>query len=145
MANNNGLYETKSSDLRPKWHQFDAENQTLGRLSSMIAKILQGKHKPNYVPHLNTGDFVIVTNVEKIRATGQKLTDKMYYHYSGFHGGLRTETLADILEKNPERVLRQSVKGMLPKNSMGRKMLSRLKLYSGSEHPHQAQINSGQK
>jgi large subunit ribosomal protein L13 len=142
---NNGLYETKSSDLSPKWHHFDAENQTLGRLSTMIARILQGKHKPNYVPHLNTGDFVIVTNVEKIRATGQKLADKMYYKYSGFHGGLRTETLSDILEKNPERVLRQSVKGMLPKHSLGRKMLSRLKLYSGSEHPHQAQMNSGQK
>ena len=87
---NNGLYETKSSDLNPKWHHFDAENQTLGRLSSMIAKILQGKHKPNYVPHLNTGDFIVVTNVEKIRATGQKLSDKMYYQHSGYHGGLRT-------------------------------------------------------
>ncbi|MBS57249.1 MAG: 50S ribosomal protein L13 [Chloroflexi bacterium] len=142
---NNGLYETKSSDLNPKWHHFDAENQTLGRLSSMIAKILQGKHKPNYVPHLNTGDFIVVTNVEKIRATGQKLSDKMYYQHSGYHGGLRTETLSDILEKNPERVLRKSVKGMLPKNSMGRHMLSRLKLYSGSEHPHQAQLGIEEK
>tara|TARA_B100000686_G_C16743805_1_gene948214 strand:+ start:842 stop:1276 length:435 start_codon:yes stop_codon:yes gene_type:complete len=142
---NNGLYETKSSDLNPKWHHFDAENQTLGRLSSMIAKILQGKHKPNYVPHLNTGDFIVVTNVEKIRATGQKLSDKMYYQHSGYHGGLRTETLSDILEKNPERVLRKSVKGMLPKNSMGRHMLSRLKLYSGNEHPHQAQLGIEEK
>ena len=142
---NKGLYETKSSDLNPKWHHFDAENQTLGRLSSMIAKILQGKHKPNYVPHLNTGDFIVVTNVEKIRATGQKLSDKMYYQHSGYHGGLRTETLSDILEKNPERVLRKSVKGMLPKNSMGRQMLSRLKLYSGNEHPHQAQLGIEEK
>ena len=142
---NNGLYETKSSDLNPKWHHFDAENQTLGRLSSMIAKILQGKHKPNYVPHLNTGDFIVVTNVEKIRATGQKLSDKMYYQHSGYHGGLRTETLSDILEKNPARVLRKSVKGMLPKNSMGRHMLSRLKLYSGNEHPHQAQLGIEEK
>ena len=142
---NNGLYETKSSDLNPKWHHFDAENQTLGRLSSMIAKILQGKHKPNYVPHLNTGDFIVVTNVEKIRATGQKLSDKMYYQHSGYHGGLRTETLSDILEKNPDRVLRKSVKGMLPKNSMGRHMLSRLKLYSGNEHPHQAQLGIEEK
>ncbi|MCH2306941.1 MAG: 50S ribosomal protein L13 [SAR202 cluster bacterium] len=142
---NNGLYETKSSDLNPKWHHFDAENQTLGRLSSMIAKILQGKHKPNYVPHLNTGDFIVVTNVEKIRATGQKLSDKMYYQHSGYHGGLRTETLSDILEKNPERVLRKSVKGMLPKNPMGRHMLSRLKLYSGNEHPHQAQLGIEEK
>lgn len=142
---NNGLYETKSSDLNPKWHHFDAENQTLGRLSSMIAKILQGKHKPNYVPHLNTGDFIVVTNVEKIRATGQKLADKMYYQHSGYHGGLRTETLSDILEKNPERVLRKSVKGMLPKNSMGRHMLSRLKLYAGNEHPHQAQLGIEEK
>ena len=142
---NNGLYETKSSDLNPKWHHFDAENQTLGRLSSMIAKILQGKHKPNYVPHLNTGDFIVVTNVEKIRATGQKLSDKMYYQHSGYHGALRTETLSDILEKNPERVLRKSVKGMLPKNPMGRHMLSRLKLYSGNEHPHQAQLGIEEK
>ena len=142
---NNGLYETKSSDLNPKWHHFDADNQTLGRLSSMIAKILQGKHKPNYVPHLNTGDFIVVTNVEKIRATGQKLSDKMYYQHSGYHGGLRTETLSDILEKNPERVLRKSVKGMLPKNPMGRHMLSRLKLYSGNEHPHQAQLGIEEK
>ena len=142
---NNGLYETKSSDLNPKCHHFDAENQTLGRLSSMIAKILQGKHKPNYVPHLNTGDFIVVTNVEKIRATGQKLSDKMYYQHSGYHGGLRTETLSDILEKNPERVLRKSVKGMLPKNPMGRHMLSRLKLYSGNEHPHQAQLGIEEK
>ena len=142
---NNGLYETKSSDLNPKWHHFDAENQTLGRLSSMIAKILQGKHKPNYVPHLNTGDFIVVTNVEKIRATGQKLSDKMYNQHSGYHGGLRTETLSDILEKNPERVLRKSVKGMLPKNPMGRHMLSRLKLYSGNEHPHQAQLGIEEK
>ena len=142
---NNGLYETKSSDLNPKWHHFDAENQTLGRLSSMIAKILQGKHKPNYVPHLNTGDFIVVTNVEKIRATGQKLSDKMYYQHSGYHGGLRTETLSDILEKNPERVLRKAVKGMLPKNPMGRHMLSRLKLYSGNEHPHQAQLGIEEK
>ena len=142
---NNGLYETKSSDLNPKWHHFDAENQTLGRLSSMIAKILQGKHMPNLVPHLNTGDFIVVTNVEKIRATGQKLSDKMYYQHSGYHGGLRTETLSDILEKNPERVLRKSVKGMLPKNSMGRHMLSRLKLYSGNEHPHQAQLGIEEK
>ena len=111
----------------------------------MIAKILQGKHKPNYVPHLNTGDFIVVTNVEKIRATGQKLSDKMYYQHSGYHGGLRTETLSDILEKNPERVLRKSVKGMLPKNSMGRHMLSRLKLYSGNEHPHQAQLGIEEK
>ena len=142
---NNGLNETKSSDLNPKWHHIDAENQTLGRLSSMIAKILQGKHKPNYVPHLNTGDFIVVTNVEKIRATGQKLSDKMYYQHSGYHGGLRTETLSDILEKNPERVLRKSVKGMLPKNPMGRHMLSRLKLYSGNEHPHQAQLGIEEK
>ena len=139
---NNGLFETKSSDLNPKWHHFDAENQTLGRLSTMIAKILQGKHKPTYVPHLNTGDFVVVTNVEKIRATGQKLANKMYYQYSGYHGGLRTETLSDILEKNPEKVLRKSVKGMLPKNSLGRKMLSRLKLYTGHDHPHQAQLTN---
>ena len=138
-------YHQKQSPSDIKWFIIDAKDKVLGRLASRIAKIIQGKHKPNYVPHLNTGDFIVVTNVEKIRATGQKLSDKMYYQHSGYHGGLRTETLSDILEKNPERVLRKSVKGMLPKNSMGRHMLSRLKLYSGNEHPHQAQLGIEEK
>jgi large subunit ribosomal protein L13 len=106
--------------------------------------MLTGKDKPIYAPYLNTGDFVVVTNAEKIRVSGKKLQQKMYYNHSGYHGGLRERTLAQVLEKTPERALKQAVKGMLPKNAMGRNMLSRLKIYAGPEHPHQAQMNDGQ-
>ncbi|MCE2458313.1 MAG: 50S ribosomal protein L13 [Dehalococcoidia bacterium] len=132
-------YETKASDLNPKWHVVDAEGETLGRLATRIATILNGM----YVPHLLTGDFVIVTNAEKIHVTGRKVEQKMYYRHSGYHGGLTEQTLADVLEKHPDRVIRQAVKGMLPKNSLGRKMLKRLKVYVGPDHPHAAQV-SGQ-
>ena len=103
---------------------------------------MTGKLKPIYVPHLLTGDYVVVTNAEKIRVTGNKLRQKIYYRHSGYHGGLKERTLAQMLEKTPDRVIRQAVKGMLPKNSLGRKMLSRLKVYAGPDHPHQAQIGS---
>lgn len=133
-------YETKASDLNPKWHVVDAEGQTLGRLATHIATILNGKHNPMYVPHLLTGDYVVVTNAEKIRVTGRKVQQKMYYRHSGYHGGLTERTLADMLEKHPDRVIRQAVKGMLPKNSLGRKMLKRMKVYVGPDHPHAAQM-----
>ena len=136
-------YETKASDLNPKWHVVDAEGETLGRLATRIATILNGKHNPLYVPHLLTGDFVIVINAEKIRGTGRKVGQKMYYRHSGYHGGLTERTLADMLEKHPDRVIQQAVKGMLPKNSLGRKMLKRMKVYVGPDHPHAAQV-SGQ-
>jgi len=136
-------YETKASDLKPKWHVVDAEGETLGRLATRIATILNGKHNPLYVPHLLTGDYVIVTNAEKIRVTGRKVEQKMYYRHSGYHGGLTERNLADMLEKHPDRVIRQAVKGMLPKNSLGRKMLKRMKVYVGPDHPHAAQV-SGQ-
>ena len=136
-------YETKASDLNPKWHVVDAEGETLGRLATRIATILNGKHNPLYVPHLLTGDYVIVTNAEKIRVTGRKVEQKMYYRHSGYHGGLTERNLADMLEKHPDRVIRQAVKGMLPKNSLGRKMLKRMKVYVGPDHPHAAQV-SGQ-
>ena len=139
----NKPYETKASDLKPKWHVVDAEGETLGRLATRIATILNGKHNPLYVPHLLTGDYVIVTNAEKIRVTGNKVAQKMYYRHSGYHGGLTERTLADMLEKHPDRVIRQAVKGMLPKNSLGRKMLKRMKVYVGPDHPHAAQV-SGQ-
>jgi large subunit ribosomal protein L13 len=119
---------------------MDAEGKTLGRFSSEIAVLLQGKHKPIWVPHLNTGDYVIVLNAEKIRVTGRKLQQKKYYHHSGYHGGLKEQTLEKVLQKKPTRVITHAVKGMLPKNSMGRKMLKRLKIYAGSEHPHDAQM-----
>ena len=142
MVANSKPYETKASDLNPKWHVVDAEGQTLGRLATHIATILNGKHNPMYVPHLLTGDYVVVTNAEKIRVTGRKVQQKMYYRHSGYHGGLTERTLADMLEKHPDRVIRQAVKGMLPKNSLGRKMLKRMKVYVGPDHPHAAQMSA---
>jgi len=136
-------HRTRASDLKPQWHVIDAEGKTLGRLGSEIATLLQGKHNPMYVAHMNTGDFVVVVNAEKVRVTGNKLDKKMYYRHSGYHGGLKEQTLSDVLARTPTRVLKQAVKGMLPKNSVGRQMLSRLKLYAGSEHPHEAQVNAG--
>lgn len=129
------------SKLESLWHVIDAQGKTLGRLSSDIAKLLQGKHKPTYVSYQITGDFVVVVNAEKVRVTGKKLEQKIYYRYSGYHGGLKEQKLSDLLKKNPTRVIRQAVKGMLPKNSLGRVMLSRLKLYVGESHPHEAQVN----
>jgi len=138
-------YQTRASDLKPAWHVVDAEGKTLGRLSTEIAVLLQGKHKPSYVPYLNTGDFVIVTNAEKIRVTGKKLEQKIYYRHSGYPGGLTQQTLAEVLRKAPTRVIKRAVKGMLPKNTMGKHMLSRLKAYAGESHPHEAQVNAQQK
>lgn len=136
------MEQPKSSELKPNWHVLDAEAKTLGRISSEIAGLLQGKHKPGYVPYLNTGDYVIVVNAEKIHVTGKKIEQKKYYRHSGYHGGLKETSLQQMLEKHPERVIKQSVKGMLPKNVPGRRMLGRLKVYAGNNHPHQAQVNS---
>ncbi|MDA0770470.1 MAG: 50S ribosomal protein L13 [SAR202 cluster bacterium Casp-Chloro-G4] len=133
-------YQTKASELKPEWHVVDAEGQTLGRISTEIATVLMGKHKPIYVPNLNTGDYVIVINAEKIKVTGNKLAQKMYYRHSGYHGGLTERTLGQMLAKTPTRVIRQAVKGMLPKNSLARHMLARMKVYAGPDHPHEAQI-----
>ena len=132
---------TRASDLEPAWHVRDAEGQTLGRLASEIAVLLQGKHRPTWVSHMNTGDYVVVVNAEKVRTTGKKLEQKRYYRHSGYHGGLKERTLAQMLEKTPTRVIRQAVKGMLPKNIVGRRMLSRLKIYTGEDHPHTAQVS----
>ena len=137
-------YQTKASELNPDWHIVDADGKTLGRVSSEIAVLLQGKHKPIYVPHLNTGDYVIVLNAEKIHVTGNKLAQKMYYRHSGYHGGLTERTLSQVLDRNPDRVIKKAVKGMLPKNALGRKMLSRMKVYAGPDHPHEAQIKGSQ-
>ena len=133
---------TKELEARPAWHVMDAEGKTLGRISSEIAVLLQGKHKPTYVSYRNTGDYVIVVNAEKVRVTGKKLDQKMYHRHSGYPGGITSRTLSQLLEKTPTRVLRHSVKGMLPKNKLGRRMLSRLKLYAGPEHPHEAQVKA---
>ncbi|NOY45458.1 MAG: 50S ribosomal protein L13 [Deltaproteobacteria bacterium] len=121
------------------WFVVDAEGQTLGRLASRIATILRGKHKPTYTPHVDTGDFVVVVNAEKVRLTGNKLDQKMYWRHSGYPGGIKGRTARQMLERKPEDVLRLAVKGMLPKNILGRNMLRKLKIYAGPEHPHQAQ------
>ena len=133
---------TGASRPEPVWHVIDAEGRTLGRISSEIAVLLQGKHRPTYVSYMNTGDFVIVINAEKVHTTGKKLDQKIYYRHSGYPGGLKERTLAQVLEKAPTQVIKKAVKGMLPKNKLGRRMLSRLKLYAGSDHPHEAQVNA---
>ena len=121
------------------WYVIDAEGKTLGRLATQIADLLRGKRKPEYTPHCDTGDFVIVVNAAKVRVTGNKLADKRYYRHSGYPGGLRTRTLAEMLERRPEEVIRLAVKGMLPRNRLGRQQLRKLRIYAGPDHPHQAQ------
>ena len=122
-----------------KWYVVDAEGQTLGRLSSEIAKVLRGKNKPIYTPHIDTGDNVIVVNAEKIKVTGKKLDQKIYYNHSDFPGGMRETTLKEMLAKKPEDVITLAVKGMLPKGPLGRSMITKLHVYAGAEHPHAAQ------
>ena len=140
MAIRQKMYQPKNAELKPEWRVVNADGKTLGRLSSEIATLLQGKHRAGYVPYLNTGDYVVVINAEKIRVTGSKLEQKKYYRHSGYHGGLKETTLQELLVTYPERVIQQSVKGMLPKNTPGKRMLSRLKVYAGENHPHSAQV-----
>lgn len=130
----------KEGDLTKKWYVADAEDAVLGRLSAKIAAILRGKHKAIYTPHADAGDFVIVVNAEKVRMTGNKLSQKTYERYSGYPGGLRVVNARTLLATKPEEVIKLSVRGMLPKNALGRKMLKKLKVYKGSEHPHKAQM-----
>ena len=144
MAIRQKMYQPKSAELKPEWRVVNADGKTLGRLSSEIATLLQGKHRAGYVPYLNTGDYVVVINAEKIRVTGSKLEQKKYYRHSGYHGGLKETTLQELLVTYPERVIQQSVKGMLPKNTPGKRMLSRLKVYAGESHPHSAQVSQNQ-
>ena len=127
------------NQIEKDWFLVDAENKILGRLASKIASILKGKTKPIFTPYLDTGDFVVVINAQKIKLTGEKIKDKIYYHYSGYPGGMKSITPKDLLQKKPEEVIRKAVWGMLPKNSLGRQMLTKLKVYAGKEHPHQAQ------
>jgi len=130
----------KEGDLNKKWYVADAQEAVLGRLSARIAAILRGKHKAIYTPHTDTGDYVIVINASKVRLTGNKLQQKTYERYSGYPGGLRSVTAKTLLATKPEEIIRLSVRGMLPKNALGRKMLKKLKVYKGSEHPHKAQM-----
>ena len=132
-------FSAKPAEVRRDWYVVDADGRTLGRLATEIARRLRGKHKPEFTPHVDTGDYIVVINAEKIRVTGRKLKDKMYYRHTGYVGNLKSESLEQLLKRAPERVLTQAVKGMLPKNPLGRKMLEKLRVVAGSEHPHQAQ------
>ena len=132
-------FSAKKHDIDRNWYLVDAQNKTLGRLSTEIAHRLCGKHKPTYTPHVDTGDYIVVVNASKIRVTGKKMTDKVYYKHSGYIGNLKSENLETMLEKYPEKVLMKSVRGMLPKSKLGRAMIKKLKVFAGTEHAHIAQ------
>ena len=132
-------YSAKRDELEARWYIIDAEGQVLGRIASQVATILRGKHKPTFTPHMNCGDFVIVINAAKVAVTGNRLDDKIYYHHSQYPGGLKQETLRQVLQRHPDRAIQSAVKGMLPHNRLGDDMLHRLKIYAGAEHPHQGQ------
>ena len=132
-------YTTKPDDITREWYVVDATGLTLGRLASQIASVLRGKHKPIFSPHMDCGDFVIVINAEKVRVTGDKLDQKMYYRHSQYPGGLKTISLRDQMKQHPDRVIRLAVRGMLPKNRLGRQMIKKLKIYREPDHPHEAQ------
>jgi large subunit ribosomal protein L13 len=132
-------YSAKARDIKRKWCVVDATDKILGRLASNIATRLRGKHKPVYTSHVDTGDFIIVVNADKVRLTGKKWSDKLYHHHTGYIGGLKTASAEELLSKKPEELIRHAVRGMLPKNSLGRTMLKKLKVYTGADHPHQAQ------
>jgi large subunit ribosomal protein L13 len=132
-------YVVKNNEIARRWFVVDADGKTLGRLASEIAKVLRGKHKPIYSPHLDVGDYVVVVNAERIAVTGRKMDQKMYYRHTGYPGGLRETNLSDLLARHPTSAIKFAVRGMLPKNRLGRKMIRKLKVYAGPEHPHQAQ------
>ena len=137
--NNKTTVSAREQDVQKDWYVVDARGQTLGRLATQVATVLRGKHKPIYTPHVDCGDFVVVINAEKIHVTGQKMTQKKYYRHSGYPGGLKEIALRDQLQKFPNRVIESAVRGMLPKNRLGRRMFKKLKVYAGSVHPHEAQ------
>ena len=132
-------FSAKLSDIDRKWYIVDANGKVLGRLASEISMVLRGKHKPIFTPHMDTGDFVIVVNAEKVKLTGNKLKDKKYYSHTGYPGGIKETTAGKLLNEKPERVLISAVRGMLPKNRLGRQLIKKLKIYAGPEHPHTAQ------
>ena len=132
-------YSAKAEEVTRDWFVVDAADKTLGRLASEIAHRLRGKHKAEYTPHVDTGDYIVVVNAEKVRVTGAKTTDKIYHHHTGYPGGLKSISFEKLIEKAPERVIQGAVKGMLPRNPLGRAMFRKLKVYAGSEHPHTAQ------
>jgi large subunit ribosomal protein L13 len=132
-------YSARDTDFKGKWYVVDASDLILGRLATVVAARLRGKHNPLFTPHTDTGDFVIVVNAEKIRLTGKKWTQKLYHHHTGYIGGLKTASAKELLEKRPEELIRRAVKGMLPKNRLGSQLFTKLKVYAGGDHPHQAQ------
>lgn len=132
-------YYAKPNEVKRDWVLIDAADQVVGRVASKAAMILRGKNKPQYTPHIDTGDFVVIINADKVRFTGTKASEKEYFHYTGFPGGLKSESFKEAMEKHPERVLEHAIKGMMPKTSLGRKQLTKLKIYAGPEHPHTAQ------
>ena len=132
-------YTPKASEIERKWYIVDEDGQTLGRLASSIASLLRGKHKPTFTPNLDTGDYVVVINAEKIQVTGRKRLEKLYYRHSRYPGGLRSLNFEEMIERHPDRVLRLAVKGMIPSGSLGREMMNKLKIYAGEDHPHGAQ------
>ncbi len=138
-------YSTKVSDIEREWWVLDASGRTLGRLASEVARLLKGKHKPIYSPHLDVGDYVIVVNAAGVRVTGNKLTQKIYYRHSGYPGGLKSTSLKRMMETYPTRVIEHAVKGMLPHNRLGAAMFKKLKVYPGAEHPHQGQVKATKK
>lgn len=134
-----GTFSAKQEDIKRSWHVVDANGKTLGRLATVVASVLKGKTKPIYTRHVDTGDFVIIVNADKIHMTGKKLENKVYYSHSGFPGGLKSVTAGTLMKSNPEEVVKMAVEGMLPKTRLGKQMLSKLKVYAGEKHPHAAQ------
>ena len=132
-------HSVKGGDITESWHIVDAKDQTLGRLASEVAKVLRGKHRPEYSPHLDLGDHIVIINAEKIHLTGKKATDKVYYSYSGYQSGLKVKNIQDVMAQDPAQVIRHAVKGMLPSNRLGRRLLKKLRVYAGDKHPHEAQ------
>ena len=132
-------YSAKPGAVEAKWYVVDAENLVVGRLCTRVASVLRGKHKPTYTPHVDTGDFVVVVNADKVRFTGKKETDKQYFRHSNYPGGVTLQSPREVRAKHPERLIEHAVKGMLPKNALGRQMIRKLKVYAGPEHPHSAQ------
>jgi large subunit ribosomal protein L13 len=132
-------YSAKAADITRKWYMVDASGQILGRMATEVARVLRGKHKPTYTPHVDTGDHVVVVNAEKIQLTGDKLRQKTYYRHTGYPGGLKAETAESLMKRNPAALVERAIKGMLPKNPLGKKMGRKLRVYAGSNHPHKAQ------
>jgi large subunit ribosomal protein L13 len=145
MPSTQKTYSPKASEITRAWRLVDAEGQTLGRLASQVAGYLRGKHLPTFAEHMDVGDFVVVVNASRIRLTGNKARDRLYYRHSTYPGGLKSVALGDLLARHPERVIKHTVRGMLPHNALGRKLLRKLKVYAGPDHPHAAQFRAAEK